>query len=155
MVSQESRKFWQARNLRFWGCLDENRTTIVVKKYVGRLEIAVNYPLHVAISYSRQHLIKKLLHFDRLHCSSTQTVHIGPQIFVKVLEDEIKLFLINDHIFQSEWNKVYVTTFLWSISLRREIYLMEVEGNPSFSISKMTFFIATTSLFLLSMHLKT
>ena len=90
----------------------------------------MNYTLHMAISNSCQHLIKKLLHFDGFHSSSTEAVHIGSKIFVKILEDEIKLLLINYNIFQSESIKLYVTTFLWSISLRREISRIEVEGNP-------------------------
>lgn len=77
--------------------------------------------LHVAIRDSCQHLIKEFLDFDRFHSSSTETVHIGSEIFVQVLKNEIELLLVNNNIFESGSRKQYVTTFLWSIYRRSEI----------------------------------
>ena len=84
----------------------------------------------MAVGNSRKHLIQEFFDFDALQKCFIQFIHIGLEIFVKVFENQIQLFLINDDIFQPESDLCYITTFLWSIYRRSDIYRMEVDGKP-------------------------
>lgn len=54
---------------------------------------------HVAIRDSGQHLIKEFFNLDAFHVLVAKIFHVGTKILVKVLENQVQLFLINDHIF--------------------------------------------------------
>ena len=108
--------------------------------------------LHVAVGDARQHLVQELLDLQRLHGLGAEPLHVRAQVLVEVLEDEVELLLVDDHVLEAASGEDYVTTFLWSISRSSEISRIEVLGKPSFSMSRITFFIATTSRVLASMH---
>ena len=74
---------------------------MIIKKDVGRFKISVNDSLCMAISNSCEHLIKELFDFDRFHEFGSECFKVCFEIFVEVFENEVKLFLINDNVFQS------------------------------------------------------
>lgn len=62
-------------------------------------------PLHVAVGNSSQHLVQEFLDLDGLHGLAAQTLHVGPQILVEILENEVKLLLVDDYVLQPMWKK--------------------------------------------------
>lgn len=57
--------------------------------------------LHVAVGDTSQHLIQEFLDFKWLHHLGSQTLHVGSQVLIEVFEDQVKLLLVNDHVFES------------------------------------------------------
>ena len=86
--------------LTFSGTEGKN-TSAFVDEDVGRLEVAVDDAFHVAVGDSGEHLVEELLDPQRLHPLVAQTLQVVFQVLVQKLENEVELFLVDDHILQS------------------------------------------------------
>lgn len=59
-------------------------------------------PLHVAVGDAGEHLVEELLDLERLHHLAAEPLHVGAQVLVEVLEDEVELLLVDDHVLEAE-----------------------------------------------------
>lgn len=64
MVALAEKRSWPDRSLRSLGCLHQPTSTIHVYEDVCWLQVAVNDPLHVAVSNTGEQLVEKLLDFE-------------------------------------------------------------------------------------------
>lgn len=45
--------------------------------------------LHVTVGDACQHLIEEFLDFQWLHHLGSQALHVSPQVFIEILEDQV------------------------------------------------------------------
>ena len=119
MVEQEVRKYELSQSHQFWHSLwiRAKNTSIFVNQNIGRFKIAMDNSFHVAIGNSWQHLVQKFLYFLGLHLLASQTFEVIFQVLVQILEYQVKLFLVDNDIFQpTSLNFVRDDIFVFNLS---------------------------------------